>query len=394
MTLIKKERSGMTLNTTPPPHDPVPRNPSAWAWFLAALAIALTAALPLLSGEYWVQWASVAGVGVLAFATVGWLVAQVAAANARTAQAQAQARDLADLAAQEVTGLLRDVLPAWQHHVERVKTQTEGAVVQLTTSFASVLQQFDLAGIGGAVGGNANGSGNGNDAANTIGLLALCERELQPVVLSLTTVIEGKDALLSNIRNLARETLELQAMAAEVGSIAAQTNLLALNAAIEAARAGESGRGFAVVASEVRMLSQRSAETGRRIGERVGQIGAIMNATMRSAEEATIEDKHAVSLSGELVEHVLGHVRKLGASADSMHKHGLVVRTEVEKLLVAMQFQDRVSQILCGVDNNMALMHQTLEEVQTQALPNSDDWLDALNQAANMNDQLYTRTRR
>lgn len=394
MTLIKKELSGMTLHTAPPPHDPAPRNPSVWAWFLAALAIALTAALPLWSGEYWVQWASVAGVGVLAFATVGWLVAQVAAANARTAQAQAQARDLADLAAQEVTGLLRDVLPAWQHHVERVKTQTEGAVVQLTTSFASVLQQFDLAGIGGAVGGNANGTGNGNDAANTIGLLALCERELQPVVLSLTTVIEGKDALLSNIRNLARETLELQAMAAEVRSIAAQTNLLALNAAIEAARAGESGRGFAVVASEVRMLSQRSAETGRRIGERVGQIGAIMNATMRSAEEATIEDKHAVSLSGELVEHVLGHVRKLGASADSMHKHGLVVRTEVEKLLVAMQFQDRVSQILCGVDNNMALMHQTLEEVQTQALPNSDDWLDALNQAANMNDQLYTRTRR
>ena len=381
----------MTLNTTLTTPDSAQRAPSAWPWFLAALAIAVTAALPLLSGEYWVQWASVAGVSVLAFATVGWLVAQVSGANARTAQAQAQAHDLADQAAQEVIGLLQVVLPAWQHHVERVKTQTEGAVVQLTTSFSTVLQQFDLAGIGGGAGGQGSGT---NDGANTIGLLALCERELQPVVLSLTTVIDGKDALLANIRNLATETLELQTMAGEVRSIAAQTNLLALNAAIEAARAGESGRGFAVVASEVRMLSQRSAETGLRIGERVGQISAIMNATMRDAEAATIEDKHAVSLSGELVEHVLGHVRKLGASADSMHKHGMVVRTEVEKLLVAMQFQDRVSQILCGVDNNMALMHQTLEEVQTQALPNSDDWLDALNQAANMNDQLYTRTRR
>lgn len=388
--LCMKELSGMTLDTTPKTNAPTRQNQSTWAWFLAALAIALTAALPLLSGEYWVQWASVGGVSVLAFATVGWLVAQVSAANARTGQAQAQASALADQAAQEVVGLLRDVLPAWQHHVDRVKTQTEGAVEQLTASFASVLDQFDLAGIGGASGGS--GSGSGNDAANTIGLLALCERELQPVVLSLTNVIEGKDALLVNIRNLAKETLELQAMAAEVRSIAAQTNLLALNAAIEAARAGESGRGFAVVASEVRMLSQRSAETGRRIGERVGQIGAIMNATMSSAEEATVQDKYAVSLSGELVEHVLGHVRKLGASADSMHKHGMVVRNEVEKLLVAMQFQDRVSQILCGVDNNMALMQQTLEE--SQVLPSSDEWLDALNQTANMNDQLYTRTRR
>ena len=40
----------------------------------------------------------------------------------------------------------------------------------------------------------------------------------------------------------------------------------------------------------------------------------------------------------------------------------------------------------------MALMDQTLAEAQV--LPSSDEWLDALNQTANMNDQLYTRTRR
>jgi methyl-accepting chemotaxis protein len=378
----------MNLNTAPKSDVPPRQMSPIWIWFLAALFISFVAALPLFSGSNWVQWVSTGGVTVLVFAMAGGLVAQVSAANARTAQAHEQASDLSNLAAQEVVELMRDVLPAWQHHVDRVKTQTEGAVVQLTTSFATVLQQFDLAGIGGS-GGQ---SGSANDSANTIGLLALCERELQPVVMSLTHVIEGKDALLINIRSLAKETLELQAMAADVRSIAAQTNLLALNAAIEAARAGESGRGFAVVASEVRMLSQRSAETGRRIGERVGQIAAIMNATMSSAEEATIEDKRAVSLSGELVEHVLGHVRKLGASADSMHQHGMVVRTEVEKLLMAMQFQDRVSQILCGLENNMALMDQTLTEAQV--LPSSDEWLDALNQTANMNDQLYTRTRR
>ena len=159
-------------------------------------------------------------------------------------------------------------------------------------------------------------------------------------------------------------------------------------------RAGESGRGFAVVASEVRMLSQRSAETGTRIGQRVGQIATIMNDTMTTAEAANVEDKRAVSLSGELVEHVLGHVRKLGASADSMHSHGMVVRKEVETLLMAMQFQDRVSQILCGVENNMVLMGQTLERIDTDALPSSDDWLQALNATSAMDDQLYKYTNR
>jgi len=119
-----------------------------------------------------------------------------------------------------------------------------------------------------------------------------------------------------------------------------------------------------------------------------------MNTTMSSAEAATIEDKRAVSLSGELVEHVLGHVRKLGDSADAMHKYGMLVRGEVEKLLVAMQFQDRVSQILCGVNDNMDLMAQTLAQTESDSMPTSDEWLDALNQTASMNDQLYQRARR
>jgi len=77
-----------------------------------------------------------------------------------------------------------------------------------------------------------------------------------------------------------------------------------------------------------------------------------------------------------------------------MHSHGMVVRKEVETLLMAMQFQDRVSQILCGVENNMALMGQTLEQMETQALPSSDEWLEALNETSAMDDQIYKPTHR
>ena len=95
--------------------------------------------------------------------------------------------------------------------------------------------------------------------------------------------------------------------------------------------------------------------------------------------------------SGELIEHVLSQIRTLGASAESMHSHGLVVRSEVENLMMAMQFQDRVSQILEGLNNNIALLHETLDQTGDDALPSADDWLNAFNETSHMDDQLYQR---
>lgn len=275
--------------------------------------------------------------------------------------------------------LLREVLPAWLHHMQSVNKQTEAAVLQLTTSFGAVLQQFDLAGVGGAA--------NSQSAESTADLLELCERELHPVVSSLKDLIDGKDAMVGNIRKLAEETDALRGMAGEVTHIAAQTNLLALNAAIEAARAGSSGRGFAIVAAEVRKLSQRSAETGKKMALRVEQISSIMGSTSQSVQEANEHDKQAVALSSNLVEDVLMHVRKLGDSTDSLRQHGLVVRAEVENLLMAMQFQDRTSQILNAVMGDMDRLLGQMRQGSMQALPSVEEWMLALRQTYAMEDQ-------
>ena len=338
----------------------------------------LLAALPLMSNAAWVAWLALVAIGALTGVAVWVLASRLQAATALAQQANAKTEG--DPPGQALVYLLQDILPAWQHHVAAVKSQTEDAVVKLTTSFAQVLEQFDLAGIG---------SGNKKDSNDTISLLALCERELQPVVGSLTVVIEGKDTMLTNIRHLANETKALQDMAADVGSIAAQTNLLAINAAIEAARAGESGRGFAVVAAEVRKLSQRSAETGIRIANRVKEVTAVMAQTMDSAEEANKQDRLAVSLSGSIVEDVLNHVRAMGAGADSMQKHGSIVRREVENLLMAMQFQDRVSQILSLASDDMQRMRDTLQSTPLTDMPTSDEWMGVFSKTYTMEDQKH-----
>lgn len=346
---------------------------SRWPWLLAPAGLVLLAALPLAWPSPWASVLVMAGVGTVAL-TLAWRL------GTRPQPLPAGPQDAQDthLAQAPVVQLLQTVLPAWQHHVTLVRTQTEEAVTQLTGSFAMVLEQFDQAGIG---------SGAAGRGSESLVLLGQCERQLQPVVGALEHVVQGKDALMGSVRSLAAETQGLGEMAAEVGRIAAQTNLLAINAAIEAARAGESGRGFAVVAAEVRKLSQSSGDTGRRIQAQVDRVRQLMEQTLHAAQSTHAQDKETVSSSGAVVQDVLQHVRTMGQAADSMQTHGSAVRQEVEKLLMAMQFQDRVSQILQGVHEDMQRMQRSLAAAPHDPLPDGTAWMSRFSKTYTMADQ-------
>jgi methyl-accepting chemotaxis protein len=342
---------------------------------LLGLAGVLCSLAPWVINAQWIVWAAPAGMLLVAMLALGlfWRFARSAG------QVDTQRAPGPEGAA--MVPLLQRVLPLWRHQVQLVKKQTESAGMQLTGSFSRVLEQFDAAGIGSAV------IGKTSQTSGSISLLTLCERELQPVVSSLNGVIDGKDTMMTSIRQLSEETRGLRELAEAVGAIAWQTNLLAVNAAIEAARAGESGRGFAIVAQEVRQLSQRSAETGKKITSGVDRVAAIMEKTMAIAEESIEVDKRAVNISGQIVEDVLKHVRKLGESADAMEVHGASIRQEVEQLMLAMQFQDRVGQIMQCVDDDMENLRHAVARLGQEDLPTIEDWLQRLRASFTMEEQ-------
>jgi len=294
----------------------------------------------------------------------GWLIGAVllaagAAAAAFTPAAGGKQSTTQDdyLASRRQFG--EQVAAVWASHIDASRTQMETAVVALVGRFSSIVMKLEQALA-------ASGAARNHEGGGIVEVFAASEKELRSLLDMLSGAAASKQQMLHKIEGLQEITVQLQKMASDVASIAWQTNLLALNAAIEAARAGEAGRGFAVVATEVRMLSNRSADTGKQIARQVGQISAAIGATSEAAGASIREETRAAQASEAVIGKVLSSFRgvtdALVQSSDLLQRESSGIQSEVSDALMQLQFQDRVSQILSHVQQNIARLPSYLDE--------------------------------
>jgi methyl-accepting chemotaxis protein len=275
--------------------------------------------------------------------------------------------------------LCGNVLPVWSGQIDMARTHTEESITALANRFATISQRIE----------STMASTQSEAGKGLIALLRENEVELNSIIASLRSTLTMKESMLNEVNSLSQFTEALQHMAKNVGDIAKQTNLLALNAAIEAARAGEVGRGFAVVADEVRKLSNLSGETGKKISETVETVNRAIIATLEISQQYAQQDEEMVINSEKVIEHVVGRVHEavvgLADSSDVLRRETQVIGAEISEVLVALQFQDRVSQVLGHVGNDMRKLKERIATQEEQfaegAAPASIDaatWLDEL----------------
>lgn len=257
--------------------------------------------------------------------------------------------------------LCAEALPVWYRQIDMARVHTEEAAIALANRFVSLSQGLEKA---------ANLSQGNNEGQGLVELLRACHADLDSVISSMQSALDGKQALLHEVQALSHLTDSLKDMAGDVGKIAGQTNLLALNAAIEAARAGEVGRGFAVVADEVRKLSTLSAESGKKIAETIENVNKAISATLDASQEYARQDAVMVTNSENVIAQVLQKFEHaatdLDHSAEVLRQESQVIGAEISDVLVSLQFQDRVSQVLMHVRNDLEKLEKRLAQYETE----------------------------
>ncbi|HEX8962594.1 MAG TPA: methyl-accepting chemotaxis protein, partial [Rhodocyclaceae bacterium] len=318
-------------------------------------------------------------VGLAAGGLAAWSASSLGRLQRRHAQVLAEAQAASPEGGdggclRNIDALCDKVLPIWSGQIEMMRGLTEQSITDLANRFAAISQNLD-----------ATLAASQSDGGTMGTLLDDAREQLHSMVEALREALLARNAHLEKATAMSQHTEHLKSMAADVAEIAKQTNLLALNAAIEAARAGEAGRGFAVVADEVRKLSNLSGATGKKISETVELVNAAIADTLATSLEYVEHDQALMSRSNEVV---AGVVASLGNAASEMadssqllRQQGQSIGVEVDDVLVALQFQDRVSQVLGHVIADMNKMKAHIAERRDGAHGTPIDvaaWLDEL----------------
>lgn len=267
-------------------------------------------------------------------------------------------------------GFTGELMPVWQKQIGLAQFQTENAIDDMSAKFSGVYQNLKNT----IKAANITDDDSGEDLSLS-SVLSFTESSLKSLVEAQRKSIHEQKAIIEKISELGSIAEELKQMGQEVEGIASQTNLLALNAAIEAARAGEHGRGFAVVADEVRTLSSRSGETGERITQRIHLVNNLLANTVESTEAFATAGEQALLMSESTISEVLTRFGSLGnklfESTSVLIQESTSVQYEIEQILVALQFQDRVRQIIEHVTRDMKKLESAIER-RSQSVANGE----------------------
>lgn len=271
------------------------------------------------------------------------------------------------------------VLPVWVDQINAAKALTNTSIDDLSAKFSGLSQSIR----------SVTSSGQSQSNEQLLELLNLSQQQLATVISLLKNSIDEKQTLLQAVSTLSGYTKNLLDMADVVTRIAKETGMVAVNAAIEAARVGDRGRGFAVVAEAVRRLSTDAGTTGSHISETVKNVSEAIKNVSQVSKEFEVKDAQTLVEAEQIVNSVVdkfGHTaNEVVQASQQMMNESQHVAQEIDQVLYALQFQDRVSQMLSHVEQDIQKLNHKVDDLD--GVGSVDEWLRELESTYTMREQ-------
>lgn len=246
----------------------------------------------------------------------------------------------------------------WKNQIEHLRKDSQTDVDDIANQFLNVTSRLNTAmDLFRQTISSRSNQGQETAVAGGSSIEDQVRESLGAVTDSIQSVLVSKNEVVEYIKPLSEHTKSLTTMATEISKIASQTDLLALNAAIEAARAGEQGRGFAVVADEVRHLAVNANESGKKIIQYANEINRQVILTLEQAEARSATDSAQMEQAHESIQSVINKYQEtektVSISANVIVGISEEIQSDINTAIVSLQFQDRSSQILGNMSNNI-----------------------------------------
>ncbi len=183
-------------------------------------------------------------------------------------------------------------------------------------------------------------------SAQVVSLAESGRERVQQTIAGMDAIREATGSADTVIRGLGERVQEIGAIVDVIDEVADETSLLALNAAIIAAQAGDQGRSFSVVADEIKDLADRVLTSTKEIGGLIRSVQEESANAVGAIERGTESVQSGVDLSAEA-----------GASLEEItraaHASGMRIQEIVQAVREQANDASRVSDLTAQVNSSV-----------------------------------------
>lgn len=247
--------------------------------------------------------------------------------------------------------------PVLRAQLKQTVAQVEQAVVEVCESFHSMVARAKES-VNQATASLSRGVGGDTRESRSQALIAVTHR-----ILERTEAASGMTLqTVQTMEEVEEQMRHITGSLRDVDQIARALGILGLNANIEAARAGEHGRTFGVVAGETAKLASAAAKISKSVQGIVEQLRKSVDDTSRKLRTVSTALSADSKTSRTEVDEAVGIMtateENLRRSVEQSARSGESLADDIARAVIAMQFQDSMSQqVLHVVD--------ALEEVES-----------------------------